>query len=57
MCIRDSPTTVAVTLLILSLALIAILAKTRTIGPPVMVGVVLGASAGISGTALITSWL
>jgi hypothetical protein len=51
------PTTVAVTLLILSLALIAILAKTRTIGPPVMVGVVLGASAGISATALITSWL
>jgi hypothetical protein len=51
------PTTVAVTLLILSLALIAILAKTRTIGPPVMVGVVLGTSAGISATTLITSWL
>ncbi len=51
------PTTVAVTLLILSLVLIAILAKTRTIGPQVMVGVVLGASAGISGTALIMSWL
>lgn len=51
------PTTVAVTLLILSLALIAILAKTRTIGPQVMVGVLLGASAGISGTALITGWL
>ena len=51
------PTTVAVTLLVISLALIAILSKTKTIGPPVLVGVVLGASAGISGTTLVAGWL
>jgi hypothetical protein len=51
------PTTIAVTLLLISLALIAILAKTRTIGPPVMVGVVLGGAAGVSATSLITGWL
>ena len=51
------PTTVAVTLLVISLTLIAILSKTKTIGPPVLVGVVLGASAGISGTALVVGWL
>jgi len=47
----------AVTLLILSLALIAILAKIRTSGPQVTVGVLLCASAGISGIAVITGWL
>ena len=51
------PTTVAVTLLLVSLTLIAILSKTKTIGPPVLVGVVLGASAGISGTALVLNAL
>jgi len=51
------PTTVAVTLLLLSLALIAILARTKTIGPPVMVGVVLGGAAGVSATSLLTGWL
>ncbi len=50
------PTTVSVTLLVISLALIAILSKTKTIGPPVLAGVVLGASAGISGTALVVDW-
>lgn len=53
----SAPTIIAITLLLLSTVLIAVFAKARTIGPQVMVGVVLGASAGISGTALITSWL
>ena len=51
------PTTIAVTLLLISLALIAILSKTKTIGPPVLVGVVLGACAGISGTSLVAGAL
>jgi hypothetical protein len=44
---------IAVTVLISSLGLIYVMARARTFGPLVLVGVVLGASAGVTATALV----
>lgn len=48
----STTTIVALTVLIVSTALIYVMARARTFGPLVMVGVILGASAGICATAL-----
>ncbi len=45
-------TTITVTVLVIALALIYVMGRARTLGPLVMVGVLLGAAAGISATAL-----
>jgi hypothetical protein len=44
---------IAVTVLISSLGLIYVMVRARTFGPLVLVGVVLGASAGVTATALV----
>jgi hypothetical protein len=46
-------TIVALTVLLSSLGLIYVMVRARTFGPLVLVGVVLGASAGITATALV----
>lgn len=46
-------TTIALTVLTICALLIYVMAKARTFGPLVMVGVLLGASAGICATALV----
>lgn len=46
-------TIIAVTVLAVSALLIYVMACARTFGPLVMVGVILGASAGVSATALV----
>ena len=48
----STATTVAVTVLLLSLALIALAWRARGVGPLILAGVVLGAAAGISATLL-----
>jgi hypothetical protein len=49
----STATTIAVTVLLLSSALIALAWRARGVGPLVLAGVVLGLAAGISATALI----
>lgn len=51
------PPTITITLLLISLTLIAVLSRTKTIGPVVMVGVVLGGCAGVAAMSLLTSWI
>jgi hypothetical protein len=48
----STATTIAVTVLLLSSALIAIAYRARGVGPLILAGVVLGAAAGISATLL-----
>ena len=45
-------TTVALTVMLLSLLLIALAWRARGVGPLILAGVVLGASAGVSATLL-----
>jgi hypothetical protein len=45
-------TTIVVTVLVLSLLMIAVAYRARGIGPLILAGVVLGAAAGISATLL-----
>lgn len=49
----STPSIIAVTVLLCSLALIWVMARARTFGPLVLIGVVLGASAGVTATALV----
>lgn len=44
---------IAVTVLVICLGLIYIMGRARTLGPLVIVGVILGTAAGVSATALI----
>lgn len=46
-------TIIALTVLACSLLLIYVMVRARTFGPLVMVGVILGASAGVCATALV----
>lgn len=46
-------TIIAVTILAICLGLIYVMGRAKTLGPLVMVGVILGAAAGISATALV----
>jgi len=46
-------TIIALTVLTVSALLIYVMAKARALGPLVMVGVILGASAGVCATALL----
>jgi len=46
-------TIIALTVLTVSALLIYVMAKARTLGPLVMVGVILGASAGVCAIALL----
>ena len=48
----STATTIAVTVLVLSLLMIAVAYRARGIGPLILAGVVLGAAAGISATLL-----
>jgi hypothetical protein len=48
----STATTIAVTVLALSLLMIAVAYRARGIGPLILAGVVLGAAAGISATLL-----
>ncbi|QJY45593.1 hypothetical protein [Pseudonocardia broussonetiae] len=48
----STATTIAVTVLLLAVVLIALAWKARGVGPLVLAGVVLGAAAGISATLL-----
>ena len=50
--VMSTLTTITVTVLVIALALIYVMGRARTLGPLVMVGVLLGAAAGISATAL-----
>jgi hypothetical protein len=46
-------TIIAVTVLVICLGLIYIMGRAKTLGPLVMVGVILGTAAGVSATALV----
>ena len=46
-------TTIAVTVLLFSVALIALAWRARGVGPLILAGVVLGAAAGVSATLLV----
>lgn len=48
----STATTVAVTVLVICLAVIAVMHRSRTVGPLVGVGVVLGLAVGVSATLL-----
>jgi hypothetical protein len=49
----STATTIAVTVLLFSMALIALAWRARGVGPLILAGVVLGAAAGISATLLV----